>query len=247
MLSGSTETGRIVRASRVMRNGTLLLCLGLFLWGGAGCATGPKRGEAYRAMSYEAPAVRTAPSSGLSLWSGRSGVLFADRKARHVNDILTIVVDESAKASKDATTSLSRDSSADMGISAFFGLDQSSVLRKNRITPDQLVKAQGSSAFDGAGKTTREETLTTTLAAVVREIMPNGNMVIEARRTIGVNGETQVMVLHGIVRPEDVQGDNSVPSSRVAQASIEYYGQGVISEKQRPGWLSRTLDRVWPF
>ena len=213
----------------------------------SGCAPAWKRGEEYKVSSYPETPVRTASVSGTSLWNDGGGVLFADHRARKVNDVVTIVVDESAKASKAAGTALSRQSSADMGITAFLGLEKSVASRNGNIDPSALVKADGKTAFDGNGKTTREETLNTTVTAVVKEILPSGNMLIEARRDVGVNEEKQVMVLHGVIRPEDVDGSNSVPSSRVAQARIEYYGEGVVSEKQNPGWMTRIIDHVWPF
>jgi len=212
-----------------------------------GCAPAWKRGEEYKVSTYPEAPVRLASLSGSSLWDDRTGAIFADHRARKVNDVVTIVVDESAKASKAAGTALSRDSSADLGISAFFGLEKSVAKRNGNIDPAALVKADGSTAFDGTGKTTREETLTTTVTAMVKEILSSGNMLIEARRDVGVNGEKQVMVLHGVIRPEDVDATNAVLSSRVAQARIEYYGEGVISEKQNPGWMMRIIDKIWPF
>ncbi len=213
----------------------------------AGCAPAWKKGEEYRATLYpEPPPARKTPAGGSSLWDDRAGVFFADRRARKVNDVITIVVDEAAKASKAAGTSLSRQSAADMGFTAFLGLEKT-IPQHTNIDPKQAIKTDGTSTFDGSGKTTREETLTTTVSAIVREILPGGNMVIEARRDVAVNGEKQVMILHGIVRPEDVDGANAVPSSRVANARIEYYGEGDVSDKQNPGWLARIIDRVWPF
>ncbi|MBI5418998.1 MAG: flagellar basal body L-ring protein FlgH, partial [Deltaproteobacteria bacterium] len=232
-----------------MRRFTLIVLLFALLAGGgaSGCAPAWKRGEEYRVSTFPEPVPQAAPAAGPSLWDDRGGVLFADRRARKVNDVVTIVVDETAKASKAANTSLSRDTKADLGISAFFGLEKSIASRNPNLTPAGLVKADGKNSFDGAGKTSREESLTTTVTAVVREILPNGNMVLEAKRSVSVNGENQVMVLHGIIRPEDVDGGNSVASSRVAQARIEYYGVGVVSEKQNPGWMAKILDHLWPF
>ena len=213
----------------------------------SGCAPAWKRGEEYKVSTYPDSPVRTASVSGASLWNDGTGGFFSDHRARKVNDVVTIVVDESAKASKAAGTALSRQSSADMGISAFFGLEKSVVAKNSNVNPAALVVADGKTAFDGTGKTTREETLTTTVTAMVKEILPSGNMLIEARRDVGVNGEKQVMILHGVIRPEDVDAFNSVPSSRVAQARIEYYGEGVISEKQNPGWMMKIIDHLWPF
>ncbi len=220
---------------------------GLLLLSLAGCAPAWDRKAEYKVTTWPEAPVRVASASGVSLWDDRSGAFFADRRARKVNDVVTIIVDESAKASKAAGTSLSRDSSTALGISAFFGLEKSIAGSNARITPASLAQANTATGFDGSGKTSREESLTTTVTAIVKAIMSNGNMEIEAKRTVSVNNENQVMVLHGVIRPEDVDGLNSILSSRVAQARIEYYGEGVITEKQNPGWMHKIIDHLWPF
>lgn len=219
----------------------------LLLLACAGCAPAWDRKAEYKVTTFPEAPVRVASLSGASLWDDRAGVFFADRRAHKVNDVVTIVVDESAKASKAAGTALNRDSSAQMGISSFFGLDKSVAAANSRISPSSLIAANGKTTFDGSGKTSREESLTTTVTAIVKAILPNGNMELEARRTVSVNNENQVMVLHGVIRPEDVDGSNAVLSSRVAQARIEYYGEGVLSEKQNPGWMLKIIDHLWPF
>lgn len=221
---------------------------GLLLLALAGCAAPAwDRKAEYKVTTYPDAPVRVASANGPSLWDDRGGAFFTDRRARKVNDVVTIVVDESAKASKAAGTTLSRDSTTQLGISAFFGLEKSLAKRNSNLDPTALAAANGQTSFDGAGKTSREESLNTTVTAIVKAIMPNGTMEIEAKRTVSVNNENQVMVLHGVIRPEDVDGSNSVPSSRVAQARIEYYGEGVVSEKQNPGWMHRVIDHLWPF
>ncbi len=228
--------------TKMMKQGAAFLLLAL-----AGCAPAWDRKAEYKVTTWPDAPVRVASASGASLWDDRSGAFFADRRARKVNDVVTIVVDESAKASKAAGTSLARDSSTQLGISAFFGLEKSIAGSNSRISPSSLVQSNTSTGFDGSGKTSREESLTTTVTAIVKAILPNGNMELEAKRTVSVNNENQVMVLHGVIRPDDVDGLNSVPSSRVAQARIEYYGEGVITEKQNPGWMHKIIDHLWPF
>lgn len=221
---------------------------GLLLLTLAGC-TAPAwdRKAEYKVATYPETPVRVASASGTSLWDDRGGAFFSDRRARKVNDIVTILVDESAKASKAAGTTLSRDSTTQLGISAFFGLEKSLAKRNSNMDPTALAAANGQTSFDGAGKTSREESLNTTVTAIVKSALPNGNMEIEAKRTVSVNNENQVMVLHGVIRPEDVSGVNTILSSQIAQARIEYYGEGVVSEKQSPGWMHKVIDHLWPF
>ena len=101
--------------------------------------------------------------------------------------------------------------------------------------------------FDGSGVTTRSGKLSGRMTGLVDAVLPNGNLRIQGKRMVTVNGEEQIMVLTGIVRPEDISSNNVVRSTYIADARIEYYGMGVISEKQYPGWMARMFDRVWPF
>jgi len=176
--------------------------------------------------------------------------LFPDLRARHVGDIVTVNIVEVAKASKLATTKTSRQSELDYGIPQFFGY-QEYVKKKAKesayFDPNHLITAFTKNDFDGSGATARDETMTASMSARVMEVLPNGNLVIRGSRQVRVNLEDQVIVLSGIIRPEDISTNNTILSSYVADAKIEYYGSGVVSEKQRPGWMARLLDYVWPF
>ena len=109
------------------------------------------------------------------------------------------------------------------------------------------VEASSTSKFSSTGETKRENTVTATLAARVVSVLPGGVMQIEGAREVKVNNENQILVVRGLIRAKDVQPDNSIESSSIADAHIEYYGQGVLGDKQKPGWLTRLLDNVWPF
>lgn len=190
-----------------------------------------------------------------SLWNN-SISLFEDNKAKRVNDLVTVRVIENISGSNKADTSTSRDSSGDYGVSDFFGMNRDFNLHNvfglkdfykhgNVFSP--TVKGQSKSDFKGEGDTSREGTLIGTITAKVVEVMPNGNLVIESRKDITINKEKQVLIFRGIIRPDDISSDNTVLSSRVADADIYLVGDGVIHEKQSPGWLVRFLDKVWPF
>ncbi|MFQ5691992.1 MAG: flagellar basal body L-ring protein FlgH [Nitrospinota bacterium] len=184
-----------------------------------------------------------------SLWRNRSDVafLFTDVKAFRVNDLLTIRIVESSEASQEATTKTGRISKLAANVKKFFGIER--LLQKNlsNFDPSAVVDASGQNDFDGSGKTMRKEAFTSTLTARVVDVLPNGNLVIEGNREIVVNNEVQWISLTGIVRPRDVQPDNTVLSTLIADAQIEYTGVGVVSEKQRPGWIARMLDYFWPL
>lgn len=170
--------------------------------------------------------------------------LFADQRAMYLGDLVTVRIKEVADAKRGATTQLSRESNVNMQVGAFFTLLE-------QIDPDltkkAMVNAMFSNGFDGAGQTSRTEHFEATVPSIVREVLPNGNLFIEGQRVILVNAEEHHFYISGVIRPVDIQGDNSIESSLIADAEIEFTGRGVISEKQSPGWLSRALDYASPF
>jgi flagellar L-ring protein precursor FlgH len=186
------------------------------------------------------PASIPAPSEG-SLWpSNVSFSLFADLKARNIGDIVTINIVESASASKNATTSTARNSDIEASWSGVL-----SKLSGDWLGSDQ--KAAFATSFDGKGETTRKSSLNAYITAQVVQVLPNGNLAIQGSRQVQVNNENQFINIQGVVRSEDISSNNIVLSTFIADAKIELSGRGVISDKQRVGWLTRILDWVWPF
>jgi flagellar L-ring protein precursor FlgH len=193
--------------------------------------------------------------SANSLWAGGAS-LFEDTKARRVNDLVTILIVESLSGSGTAETDTSRDSSADFELAKFLGMNSDFNLHnvfalkdmyKGANVFDPVIKGSGKSEFKGKGDTTREGELNATITARVVEVMPNGNLVIESRKELTINNETQILVMRGMVRPEDISASNTILSTKVADARVYYVGDGVIQDKQSPGWLVRIADKVWPF
>jgi len=184
-----------------------------------------------------------------SLWqdSGPLGDLFIDPKARHVGDIVTIKVAESSKASNQADTNTGRSSSISAGIENFFNLEKDYPSSHSFFNPFGKVTADFKSAFDGKGSTTRSGDLSAYITARVTEVFPNGNLRIKGSKEVTVNNERQFITLSGIVRPRDITPNNVVLSTYVCDASIAYSGMGVIDERQRPGWMTRMMNTVWPF
>jgi len=186
------------------------------------------------------------------IWPGDTGknLLFEDTRARKVGDLVTVVLNESATSTQSATTDTSKSSStalattsvlglpSNMGVQNFLGLGTGF---------DPTVGATNERSNSGTGTTTRSGTLTGTVSATIIAINENGNFFIEGKRSVTINFEEQLMVLTGIIRPSDVNYDNTINSSLIADASITYTGDGVISEEQRVGWLMRALSYVWPF
>ncbi len=175
---------------------------------------------------------------------------FQDLRAFKVGDLVTINIVETSKASKKASTKTDRTSSINAGINNLLGYETK--MKKWGGLPSAfdnktMFKASMSNSFDGSGSTSRDETMTASITARVMEVLPNGNLYIRGTREIKVNNEAQYITLSGIIRPFDISPDNTVLSSYIADAKIEYTGKGPVSDKQRPGWLMRILDYVWPF
>ena len=194
----------------------------------------------------EPVAANPRPQSPGTLWNGDEGNWLADVKARRIGDIVTVIIKEQAKASKQATTDTERSSSISAGISTFFGLEET-VADKTKINPSSMISASSGNEFSGSGRTTRSEDLAATLTTQVVEVYPNGNLKIRGGKSVAVNNENQIIYLTGIVRPFDVTASNTVDSSQILNAQITYTGKGAISDKQKPGWMMRIFDNTWPF
>ena len=219
----------------------LVLILGALL--GTGCFTPQASSKTSYAFpqSPVQPVSSPDPFSEGSLWSPRKPAnLVSDVKARNVGDIVTINVVESATASKNASTKTARTS----GLEASW----SGVLAKmvgEWVGTDQKVAFTND--FDGKGETTRSSQLSAYITAQVIQVLPNGYLVIQGNRQVRVNNENQIINVQGMIRTEDINSGNIILSTYIADAKIELIGQGAISDKQRPGWLARILDWVWPF
>ncbi len=183
--------------------------------------------------------------------------LFSDSRARRVGDIVVVNILENSTASNSADTSSEKETNNDYGITAAFGQTSMNMFPyipggvKNLDSPigegTSALKTYSSSDFEGSGETSRENKVTASLAARVIRVMPGGLLQIEGVRQTRVNEETQYMVITGTIRARDVSADNSIMSTQVANANIQYYGKGVIADKQKPGWFTRFMDNMWPF
>ncbi len=224
---------------------TVISALLMFAVGCAGHTRPQMQEEAFAPQEVEIVAER--PATNGSLWTESRGSLFNDRKAQRIGDILTVAIFERASASKEASTSTGRSSSASAGINNLFGLEKQIATINGAIDPTKLIGTQYDNEFTGSGSTSRREDLVATITTRVVDVLPNGNLRIDGHKSVTVNNEQQLIRLSGIVRPTDVSSNNVVDSSQVLDAQIVYTGKGVISDKQKQGWLVRILDNVWPF
>jgi len=190
-----------------------------------------------------------------SLWKDRSSIFYMDTKARKINDIVTIEIEEISNASQQVSTKTSRDTSIlasitkflgsplHFGLENFWGKDDTGA--KIPFKPE--IESSAKSSHSGSGKISGSGKLTASMAAKVIEVMPNGNLIIEGRKEVTIDNEKRFIILSGIVRPMDIEFDNTVSSSKIADARIEYTGSGVISDKQKPGRYHRIFDWLFPF
>jgi len=223
-----------------------ILCRAVFLMiitsMAAGCSSHMKTVKTEIPVPQE-PTVVHEKTPG-SLWPGErsNNMLFADRKARYLNDIITVVVDEDSSGKNKADTKTSRDSSTTAGIA---GITQASP--DHRILSKYELGGSSTNELKGKGETSRDGTLEARISARVVRVMENGNLVIEGKKQVTINAEDQYIILSGVVRPDDISSDNVVSSQYIADAKIVYTGEGVVNDKMRPGWLTRIVDWVWPF
>lgn len=175
-----------------------------------------------------------------SLWRDyRSGFLFTDVRASRVGDIVTVLVAESAQSDRKAETNLKKDSQNQFDLSNFFGNTHFGAGRGGNRGRFGFT---GSNEQKGSGNITRSDSVTARIPARVMKVLENGHLLIEGRRAIVVNDETQTLAFSGVVRPEDVTPDNTILSTQVADAEVTILGEGILAEKQRPGILQRLFD-----
>jgi flagellar L-ring protein precursor FlgH len=182
------------------------------------------------------------PSEG-SLWTDSGEMLFMDNRARRVGDTVIVDIVENASSKMDANTSTSGESTLDYDVD---GMTGAANINEN-LSTSQLFKASATSKWKGAGASDRSGQLTASVGSIVTQVLPNGNIVVNGQREMTVDNETQTIKVSGIIRPEDINQDNRVTSTFLAEAKIEYIGNGVLADKQAPGWGVRILDKLWPF
>lgn len=204
------------------------------------------RKRVYKPGEYaqQSEAARRAPGS---LFSAAQGGFLEDTRAVRVGDLVVIRIDESANASGGATTNLKRDSEGSTGASAMLGLVPALKKAYPSMDTSKLIEFATKNGFTGAGDTARKGQLTGNLAVRIARELPNGDLFLEGTKVVLINNEEYHLYVSGLVRPTDINPDNSVISTRIADAQIEFTGRGDIAEQQQKGWLIRLLDTMNPF
>jgi len=206
----------------------------------------PTAQPGYKPVQMPMPAPQPAVFNPNSLWRNGSRAFFKDQRAMQVGDIMTVKVKITDNAKIENGTARSRSSKEDSGVTDFIG---SKLLTGDaaKLMPGKILTADSTSNTDNKGSVNRQEALLTNVAAVVTQVLPNGNLVVEGKQEVRVNFEIRELIVAGIVRPEDIESDNTIDSTKIAQARIAYGGRGQITDVQQPRYGQQVLDVLLPF
>jgi flagellar L-ring protein precursor FlgH len=192
--------------------------------------------------------VSLEPRQPNSLWQSGSRSFFRDPRAAKVGDLLTVQIDIGDQAKIANTTSRSTTASENANAANFLGLESRlKGILPDAVDPTSLVKAGSDSANTGTGTVDRSESINLTVAAVVMQVLPNGNLVIQGQQEVRVNNEVRELAVSGIVRPEDISNANTIRHTQIAEARISYGGRGQITDVQQPRYGQQFFDIIWPF
>lgn len=208
----------------------------------------PTAQTAYRPVSLPMPEPMPDARQPNSLWRQGSRAFFKDQRAGRVGDILTVVIEINDEASLENTTSRSRNADESAGLDNLLGYES----RINNIfdgdaIPGELVNADSDSTSSGSGTVDRTEQIDLRMAAIITQILPNGNLVLQGSQQVQVNFEQRNLTVRGVIRPEDITSLNEVPYDKIAEARIAYGGEGTISDLQQPRYGQQIFDILFPF
>lgn len=249
------------RGVRTLRMSGCAYCLGLAAWLLSGCGTltklsevgrdpqmtpteDPTKDPKWRPLTMPVPAPQPSPTEANALWRSGSRAFFKDQRAAQVGDIVTVLVNMNDSANLKNNTTSTRTSTDTAGVANLFGLDK---LVPPTVNPGALLAAKSGNSNIGAGQIQRNEAVTLRLAGIVTQVLSNGNLVVAARQEFMVNGELRDLNVTGVIRPQDIASDNTVPHDRMAEARISYGGRGQLTDLQRARWGQQMMDILMPF
>lgn len=202
----------------------------------------------YKAVSLPMPQGRPEIYPANSLWRSGAKAFFEDQRATEVGDILTVNIAIEDQAELSNMTQRSRSSSEDANLSSLLGYEASlAQLLPEAVSTPSLANFGSTSNSMGSGNVDREESIRLTVAAIVNQVLPNGNLVIEGRQEVRVNFEVRELLIAGVVRPEDIQADNTIDHTQIAEARISYGGRGHLTDVQQSRYGQQVYDILMPF
>ena len=206
----------------------------------------PTAKPGYKPVQMPMPTPQPASYNPNSLWRNGSRAFFNDQRAHIVGDILTVKVNINDTAQFQDQTQLSRTTTEDTEITNFIGANTIGNAAK-AVLPGSILTASGNSQMNGQGNINRNDQLVTNVAAVVTQLLPNGNMVIEGKQEVRLNTEVRELIVAGVVRPEDIQSDNTIELPKIAEARLAYGGRGTLTNIQTERWGQQVVDVALPF
>jgi flagellar L-ring protein FlgH len=208
----------------------------------------PAAQASYRPISLPMPAQEPEIYPANSLWRQGARSFFKDQRARTVGDVLTVQVVIADQATVSNQTERTRDNEDNFSASHFFGYE--SKLNKifpNAVDPNNLVDLNSEMLNSGRGNTSRNEEIRVNVAAVVTQVLPNGNLVLQGRQEVRVNFEVRELYVTGVARREDIRPDNTIPHDKIAELRVAYGGRGQITDVQQPRYGAQVLDIILPY
>lgn len=220
-----------------------------WIWSGCSATTPAPVVEAVPGTAPATPGgmYMKVPAEEGSIFTGGNALLFSDQRAKRVGDTIIVDIVENTSSKMDANTDVTRESTLEAKIPYSAGFLDALKDSNSRFDPANLMISSTKNDFKGKGSSDRKGQITASIGSSVVNVLPNGNVVIQGTREMTVNNETQYINVSGVVRPEDIGSDNHVKSTYLADSKIVYSGSGVLADKQRPGWLARIFDKIWPF
>ena len=206
----------------------------------------PTTKPGYKPVQMPMPTPQPASFNPNSLWRNGSRAFFKDQRAHQVGDILTVRVNINDTAEFQDQTQVARSATEDSGITNFLGAN-TIVNPAKAILPGSLITTDSNTQSNANGSINRQDQLVTNVAAVVTQVLPNGNMVIEGKQEVRLNSEMRELLVAGVVRPEDIESDNTIDLPKIAEARLAYGGKGTLTNVQQPPWAQQALEIMLPF
>ncbi len=208
----------------------------------------PMTNPEYQPVSLPMPSKKASKPQKNSLWQSNRTTFFEDQRANDIGDIITVLIDIEDEATLENETERTRTGAENAGLDSFLGLEQS----LNRVLPEAVNNANladfdSNSTHSGTGSIEREDEVKLRMAALIMQLLPNGNMVIHGKQEVLVNFEKRVLRIDGVIRPEDISVDNTVSYDQIAEARIVYGGEGHITDVQQPRYGQQIYDIIFPF
>lgn len=204
--------------------------------------------KSYEPITLPMPRPERVEHQPNSLWRSGAKNFFDDQRAGRIGDIITVQIDISDSAAMDNSTERARSGSEDSNLTSLFGVEGSLAnILPEAVNPSSLSNFGSNSTTSGSGTVDRSESVSLTVAAIITQKLPNGNLVIQGRQEVRVNFEVRELLISGVVRPEDISHANTIQHTQIAEARISYGGRGQITDMQQPRYGQQLYDIIFPF